>query len=159
MATLEHAWNAKRRSAPSGSRPCHGQRVVSTARRLPIGIGRRGRNLSARLSSMPRERTESSIRTVAFVGNYLPRKCGIATFTSDLLQAVAARLPRSRGFAVPGNDIGGCYHYPDVVRFEIEERDIESYRRAADFLNSSNVDIVSVQHEFGIFGGPAGGHF
>ena len=107
---------------------------------------------------MPRERTESSIRTVAFVGNYLPRKCGIATFTSDLLQAVAARLPRSRCFAVPVNDIGGCYHYPDVVRFEIEERDIESYRRAADFLNSSNVDIVSVQHEFGIFGGPAGSH-
>jgi glycosyltransferase involved in cell wall biosynthesis len=107
---------------------------------------------------MPRERTESSIRTVAFVGNYLPRKCGIATFTSDLLQAVAARHPRSRCFAVPVNDIDGCYKYPDVVRFEIEERDLESYRRAADFLNSSDVDIVSVQHEFGIFGGPTGSH-
>jgi glycosyltransferase involved in cell wall biosynthesis len=107
---------------------------------------------------MPRERTESSIRTVAFVGNYLPRKCGIATFTSDLLQAVAARHPRSRCFAVPVNDTDGCYQYPDVVRFEIEERDLGSYRRAADFLNSSNVDIVSVQHEFGIFGGPAGSH-
>ncbi len=52
----------------------------------------------------------------------------------------------------------GCYRYPDVVRFEIEEQDLDSYRRAADFLNSSNVDIVSVQHEFGIFGGPAGSH-
>ena len=103
-------------------------------------------------------KSESSIRTIAFVGNYLPRKCGIATFTSDLLQAVAARHPRSRCFAVPVNDIDGCYRYPDVVRFEIEEQDLESYRRAADFLNSSNVDIVSVQHEFGIFGGPAGSH-
>ncbi len=103
-------------------------------------------------------KSESSIRTIAFVGNYLPRKCGIATFTSDLLQAVAARHPRSRCFAVPVNDIDGCYQYPDAVRFEIEEHDLDSYRRAADFLNSSNVDIVSVQHEFGIFGGPAGSH-
>jgi glycosyltransferase involved in cell wall biosynthesis len=100
----------------------------------------------------------SSIRTIAFLGDYLPRKCGIATFTSDLLGAVAARHPQSRCFAVPVNDIEGCYRYPDVVRFEIEEQDLESYRCAADFLNTSNVDIVSVQHEFGIFGGPAGSH-
>jgi glycosyltransferase involved in cell wall biosynthesis len=100
----------------------------------------------------------SSIRTIAFLGDYLPRKCGIATFTSDLLGAVAARHPQSRCFAVPVNDIDGCYQYPDVVRFEIEEQNLDSYRRAADFLNSSSVDIVSVQHEFGIFGGPAGSH-
>ena len=103
-------------------------------------------------------KTESSIRNIAFLGNYLPRKCGIATFTSDLLRAVAARHPKSRCFAVPVNDIDGCYQYPDVVRFEIEEQDLESYRQAADFLNTSNADIVSVQHEFGIFGGPAGSH-
>ena len=100
----------------------------------------------------------SSIRTIAFLGDYLPRKCGIATFTSDLLGAVAARHPKARCFAVPVNDISGCYQYPDVVRFEIEEQDLESYRRAAAFLNASEVDIVSVQHEFGIFGGPAGSH-
>ncbi|HYW42470.1 MAG TPA: glycosyltransferase family 4 protein [Bryobacteraceae bacterium] len=103
-------------------------------------------------------KTESSIRTIAFLGDYLPRKCGIATFTSDLLGAVAARHPRSRCFAVPVNDIEGCYQYPDVVRFEIEEQDLGSYHQAADFLNTSNVDVVSVQHEFGIFGGPAGSH-
>jgi glycosyltransferase involved in cell wall biosynthesis len=103
-------------------------------------------------------KTKSSIQTIAFLGNYLPRKCGIATFTSDLLGAVAARNPQSWCFAVPVNDTDGCYRYPDVVRFEIEEQDIESYRRAARFLNSSNVDIVSIQHEFGIFGGPAGSH-
>jgi len=103
-------------------------------------------------------KTASSSRTIAFLGDYLPRKCGIATFTSDLLGAVAERHPQSRCFAVPVNDIEGCYQYPDVVRFEIEEQDLESYRCAADFLNSSDVDVVSVQHEFGIFGGPSGSH-
>jgi glycosyltransferase involved in cell wall biosynthesis len=65
---------------------------------------------------------------------------------------------RNRCFAVPVNDIEGRYHYPDVVRFEIEEQNLGSYHRAANFLNSSNVDVVSVQHEFGIYGGPAGSH-
>ena len=103
-------------------------------------------------------KTASSIRTIAFLGNYLPRKCGIATFTSDLLGAVAARHPQSRCFAVPVNDVDGCYRYPEVVRFQIEEQNLSSYRSAADFLNAGSVDIVSVQHEFGIFGGPAGSH-
>jgi glycosyltransferase involved in cell wall biosynthesis len=99
---------------------------------------------------------ESSIRTIAFLGDYLPRKCGIATFTSDLLGAVAARHRTGTCFAVPVTDMDGCYRYPDAVRFEIAEQDPRSYRRAADFLNSANVDVVSLQHEFGIFGGPAG---
>jgi glycosyltransferase involved in cell wall biosynthesis len=102
--------------------------------------------------------TESSVRNVAFLGDYLPRKCGIATFTSDLLGAVAARHPRSSCFAMAVNDFQGCYRYPGEVRFEIEEQDPGSYQRAAGFLNSSNVDVVSVQHEFGIYGGPAGSH-
>src|SRR2546422_385003 len=101
---------------------------------------------------------ESKIRKIAFVGDHLPRKCGIATFTSDLLAAVAAAHPQSQCFSVSVNDIKGGYEYPEVVRFEIEEQDLRSYLRAADFLNISNVDIVCLQHEFGIFGGPAGGH-
>ena len=100
----------------------------------------------------------SGIRRIAFLADYLPRKCGIATFTSDLRDAVAAEYPASQCFAVPVNDIEGGYEYPDVVRFEIEEQDLASYRRAADFLNIGNVDIVCIQHEFGIFGGPAGSH-
>ena len=100
----------------------------------------------------------SSDRTIAFLGDYLPRKCGIATFTSDLLGAVAARRPRSRCFAVPVNDVGERYRYSEVVRFEIEEQELKSYRQAADFLNNSDVDVVSVQHEFGIYGGSAGSH-
>jgi glycosyltransferase involved in cell wall biosynthesis len=59
---------------------------------------------------------------------------------------------------VPVNDADGHYRYPDAVRFEIEEQELDSYRRAAGFLNSANVDVVSVQHEFGIFGGPAGSY-
>ena len=100
--------------------------------------------------------TGSEIRRIAFLGDYLPRKCGIATFTSDLLTSLAAEYPGCECFAVPVNDIEGGYDYPEVVRFEIDEQDLASYQRAADFLNIGNVDIVCVQHEFGIFGGPAG---
>jgi len=101
---------------------------------------------------------DSKIRKIAFVGDHLPRKCGIATFTSDLLAAVAAAHPQSQCFSVSVNDIPGGYEYPQVVRFEIEEQDLSSYLGAADFLNISDVDIVCLQHEFGIFGGTAGGH-
>ncbi|HYV28994.1 MAG TPA: glycosyltransferase, partial [Candidatus Eisenbacteria bacterium] len=102
--------------------------------------------------------TASELRTIAFLGDYLPRKCGIATFTSDLLAAITTQYPESKCFAVPVNDITAGYNYPDVVRFEIEEQDLSSYQRAADFLNISNADIICLQHEFGIFGGPAGSH-
>ena len=100
----------------------------------------------------------SKVRKIAFVGDHLPRKCGIATFTSDLLAAIAAAHPHSQCFCVSVNDTKDRYKYPDVVRFEIEEQDLSSYLRAADFLNISNVDMVCLQHEFGIFGGSAGGH-
>src|SRR6516165_7656997 len=100
----------------------------------------------------------SKVRKIAFVGDHLPRKCGIATFTSELLAAVATAHPQSQCFSVSVNDIRGGYEYPEVVRFEIEEQDLTSYLRAADFLNIGNVDLVCLQHEFGIFGGPAGGH-
>jgi glycosyltransferase involved in cell wall biosynthesis len=100
----------------------------------------------------------SKVRKIAFVGDHLPRKCGIATFTSDLLSAVAGAHPQSQCFSVSVNDIQGGYEYPEAVRFEIEEQDLSSYLRAADFLNISNVDVVCLQHEFGIFGGLAGGH-
>lgn len=103
-------------------------------------------------------KSNSKVRKIAFVSNHLPRKCGIATFSSDLLAAVATEHPESQCFSVSVNDIKGGYEYPDVVRFEIEEQDLPSYLCAADFLNISNVDIVCLQHEFGIFGGLEGGH-
>jgi glycosyltransferase involved in cell wall biosynthesis len=97
-------------------------------------------------------------RKIAFVGDYPPRKCGIATFTADVLAAVATAHPQTQCLSVSVNDIQEGYEYSEEVRFEIEEQDLSSYLRAADFLNISNVDIVCLQHEFGIFGGPAGGH-
>ncbi|NOZ27922.1 MAG: glycosyltransferase [Chloroflexi bacterium] len=104
------------------------------------------------------ESRESSIRRVAFIGNYLPRQCGIATFTTDLCESIAARYPETTCFAVPVNDTEEGYDYPPRVRFELQENDLTSYRRAADFLNINNVDLVCLQHEYGIFGGPAGSH-
>jgi glycosyltransferase involved in cell wall biosynthesis len=100
----------------------------------------------------------SEIQKIAFVGDYLPRKCGIATFTYDLCTSVATQYPGSDCFVVPINDIPQAYDYPSEVRFEIEEQELDSYLRAADFLNFANTDVVSLQHEYGIFGGPTGSH-
>src|SRR5512142_334753 len=98
------------------------------------------------------------IKRIAFVGNYLPRQCGIATFTTDLCESIAAEYPDTSCMAVPVNDTEAGYDYPARVRFELGENDIDSYRRAADFLNINNVHMVSLQHEYGIFGGRAGAH-
>lgn len=103
------------------------------------------------MDSVPPER-------IAFLGGYLPRLCGIATFTHDLCEAVAGVAPGSHCFAGAVNDRVGGYDYPPRVRFEIAEKDLDSYRRAADFLNFNNADVLCVQHEFGIYGGPAGSH-
>jgi glycosyltransferase involved in cell wall biosynthesis len=100
----------------------------------------------------------SEIRKIAFLGDYLPRKCGIATFTTDLRCAVAKEFPAWQCPVVPVNDLAGGYDYPAEVRFEIAEQDLPSYLRAADFLNITDVDVVCLEHEFGIFGGPAGSH-
>jgi glycosyltransferase involved in cell wall biosynthesis len=100
----------------------------------------------------------SAIHKVAFLGDYLPRKCGIATFTTDLRCAVAAEFPGIQCPVVPVNDIEGGYDYPAEVRFEIAEQDLPSFLRAADFLNITDVDVVCLEHEFGIFGGLAGSH-
>ncbi len=95
---------------------------------------------------------------VAFLGDYLPRKCGIATFTTDLRCAIATAFPELQCPVVPVNDTEDGYDYPPEVRFEVAEQDLPSYLRAADFLNITDVDVLCVEHEFGIFGGPAGSH-
>ena len=110
------------------------------------------------INIITREATGGSIKRVAFVGDYLPRQCGIATFTTDLCEAIAAGHPEASCIALPVNDIEGGYAYPPRVRFELTEKDIRSYSRAADFLNINNVDLVCLQHEFGIYGGRAGSH-
>ncbi len=98
------------------------------------------------------------MKRLAFVGNSLPRRCGIATFTTDLQQAVAAERPDIETFIVAMNDHGHVYDYPASVQFQIRDDTAEDYTGAASFLNDSRVDAVSLQHEFGIFGGEAGSH-
>jgi glycosyltransferase involved in cell wall biosynthesis len=107
---------------------------------------------------MPRAAELSLPTRIAFVGNYLPRQCGIATFTTDLCAAMGAEYGVGRMFAIPVNDPDSSYEYPEAVRLELEQEDRSSYHRAADFLNFNGNDLVCLQHEYGIFGGAAGKH-
>ena len=107
---------------------------------------------------MADQSSTNAIQRLAFIGNYLPRQCGIATFTTDLCEAVAAEYADLKSIALPVNDTAAGYDYPARVRFELCEKDLASYHRAADFLNINNVDLVCLQHEYGIFGGRAGSH-
>jgi glycosyltransferase involved in cell wall biosynthesis len=94
---------------------------------------------------------------VALIGNYVPRKCGLATFTTDMATWVRSSLsPDSDVFVVAMNDRPEGYDYPPMVRFEVEASNPRDYPRAADYVNMSDVDVVSLQHEFGIFGGAKG---
>jgi glycosyltransferase involved in cell wall biosynthesis len=101
---------------------------------------------------------ERTIQRVAMLGNHLPRQCGIATFTTDLSDSIASAAPDLDCFVLAMNDVRHRHSYPPRVRFELTDTDIGAYTRAADFLNVNAVDVVSLQHEYGIFGGKAGSH-
>jgi glycosyltransferase involved in cell wall biosynthesis len=105
-----------------------------------------------------RQPAAGRLARVAFVGNSLPRRCGIATFTSDLQQAVAGRGHEIDTAIVAMTDHAQSYDYPADVRFQVADGNLADYVRAAEFINSGGYDAVSLQHEFGIFGGPAGSH-
>ena len=93
---------------------------------------------------------------IAIIGNYPPRKCGIAAFTKDLNEGL--KLNGVTTAVVAMNDGLNRYAFPDDVVFEIEQNVMASYINAAEYLNSNNFDAVIVQHEFGIFGGQDGIH-
>ena len=95
---------------------------------------------------------------IAVIGNYLPRQCGLATFTTDLCGAISAEYGTTQLMALPVNDTEEGYDYPARVRWALAQDDVQSYRQAAEFLNFNNVDMLCLQHEYGIFGGPAGSH-
>src|ERR1700734_570323 len=95
---------------------------------------------------------------IAVIGNYLPRHCGIATFTTDLCEAIATEYGAARLMALPVNDTEQGYDYPSRVRWSLAQDNVKSYREAAEFLNFNNIDMVCLQHEYGIFGGEAGSH-
>src|SRR5271165_6509878 len=95
---------------------------------------------------------------IAVIGNYLPRQCGIATFTTDLCGAISAEYGTARLLALPVTDTLEGYDYPARVRWSLAQDSLASYQEAAEFLNFNNIDMVCLQHEYGIFGGPAGSH-
>jgi glycosyltransferase involved in cell wall biosynthesis len=119
------------------------------------------RPLTQEGTAPPRVRSQSKPSLpsrIAVIGNYLPRQCGIATFTTDLCSAIAAEYGTARFLALPVNDTEEGYDYPSRVRWSLAQDDVRSYQDAADFLNFNNIDMVCLQHEYGIFGGPAGSH-
>lgn len=111
------------------------------------------------VAAPPRWHAKPSLPSrIAVIGNYLPRHCGIATFTTDLCEAIAAEYGTARLLALPVNDTEEGYDYPARVRWSLAQDDVASYQEAAEFLNFHNIDMVCLQHEYGIFGGPAGSH-
>lgn len=99
-----------------------------------------------------------AIGSVAVIGNYLPRQCGIATFTSDLVEGLSSEAPEISTWVVAMNDKPEAYAYSEKVRFEINQNKLRDYSTAAQFLNIYQPKIVCLQHEYGIFGGQAGSH-
>lgn len=115
-------------------------------------------NLSV-LAQQARRTTSSSaalggVRRVVFIGNHTPRQCGIATFTAHIADSV----PVPEALVVAMNDEGAHYDYPERVGLSLEQQDLAAYGRAAGQINAMHPDVVCVQHEYGIFGGPAGAH-
>ncbi len=110
-------------------------------------------------AARPRSHSKPSLPSrIAVIGNYLPRQCGIATFTTDLCAAITSEYGTARLLALPVNDTEQGYDYPARVRWSLAQDDVSSYQEAAEFLNFNNIDMVCLQHEYGIFGGPAGSH-
>jgi glycosyltransferase involved in cell wall biosynthesis len=98
----------------------------------------------------------SRLKSVALIGSYLPRRCGIATFTADLATSILDNDPNIDCGIVAMNDRREGYDYPDAVKFQIGQDQLNEYRHAADFLNLRNPGAICLQHEYGIFGGQRG---
>ncbi len=100
----------------------------------------------------------TKLGAVALIGTFVPRRCGIATFTADLQRALATESPELQAWALAINDTPEGYRYPEPVRFELNCKNPDDYALAAEFLNMNQIDVVCLQHEYGIFGGPDGSH-
>jgi glycosyltransferase involved in cell wall biosynthesis len=144
-------------------------RTQESEERMSLPIAALPHGLLEVVASRPTLRTDSAARPrsqsklslpsrIAVIGNHLPRQCGIATFTTDLCAALSTEYGAVRLMALPVNDTEQGYDYPDRVRWSLAQDDVKSYQDAAEFLNFNNIDMVCLQHEYGIFGGPAGGH-
>ncbi len=96
------------------------------------------------------------LKSIVLIGNYLPRQCGIATFTTHLLESIALNVPDKACWAVAMNDRPEGYSYPSQVHFEINQSQLNEYGLAADLCNLNQVGVICLQHEYGIFGGKRG---
>jgi len=118
--------------------------------------GTPSRHESTRSEATHQENAWPSLHSIALIGNHLPRQCGIATFTTHLLEAIEHNIPERDIWAIAMNDHPEGYDYPPAVRFEIDQDTLSEYSLAADLLNLNQVDVVCLQHEYGIFGGRSG---
>jgi len=98
------------------------------------------------------------LNTVSILGSYVPRQCGIATFTKDLRDAIAGNFDEGEVLVLAMDDNPTGYIYSPEVNFQIRAHQPDDYRVAADLLNIDQIDVAVVQHEFGIFGGPDGSY-
>ncbi len=103
-------------------------------------------------------RRRKAFDAMAVIGNSLPRQCGIATFTTDMANALSENAPHATCSTIAMTDVAEGYDYPPQVRFEIAQNQLLDYRQAAEFLNVNHYDVVFLQHEYGIFGGQSGSH-
>ena len=97
---------------------------------------------------------------IVCIGNYVPRQCGISTFTRDLTESIIQnnieKNIKAEAFVVAMNDQNKTYEYPDIVKYTIRQEYQKDYLEAVKFINYSNAEICILQHEFGIYGGKNG---
>ncbi|RYD60511.1 MAG: glycosyl transferase family 1, partial [Sphingomonadales bacterium] len=98
----------------------------------------------------------SEIQHLALIGNFLPRKCGLATFTTDTYNALKLRYPELRVDVYAMDDHPGLYDYPKAVTAAIPQNDRNAYLDTARAIEASGAQALWIQHEYGIYGGPAG---
>ncbi len=140
------------------------RRLVITESGILVGITTERRlleviNQQYRITSLGPTRVihDESIRLkVAYLSTYPPKECGIATYTQDLVQSISNIFVTSSPTIIAINDRGSYYNYSPLVKFQIDRDEVETYIKAADFINDSDIDIVNLQHEYGLFGGTWG---
>jgi glycosyltransferase involved in cell wall biosynthesis len=112
----------------------------------------------AHISPPPQAKPDAALNRCAIIGNFPPRQCGLATFTRDMYACLHEALPLAHWEVIAMNDPGGAYDYPAEVTRQIPQNEAAAYIDLADELNASGTQVLFVQHEFGIYGGPAGSY-
>ena len=98
---------------------------------------------------------ENNAKRIGYFSTYPPRECGIANFTKDLVDSIS-KVDGSKPSIIAINEKGAIYDYERCVKWKIDRDDPEDYVKAAEYVNSSNIQLLVVQHEFGLYGGDYG---